>query len=113
MSKGMSKELKQEICDVLLEAINRQPGSSPIDLRGNSDLRGQAIRYLVDKGAFATLGDSYPAFTMTRLTAYGRELYDELTSPVKHWLKKSWFRVAGLVVTLILGLTAIIANVIF
>ena len=76
MVKGVSKEMESEVRSVLSELVNGRPGVRMI-IHANMDmLRRDAIRYLADNRALDNSGSgSY------RLTAYGREYWDQLNAP--------------------------------
>ena len=117
MAKGMSKELDREIRLVLGKFLSFSLGTEGYPRRPDNPREREAIEYLIDVRALEALTnatfDNIRAFDTVRITAYGREYYKKLTAPLRYWLMKNWFRIAGLAVTLIIGLTAIIANVIF
>ena len=107
VAKAMTKELKKAIRDALENVINQKPEDPPIFRGRQRGLVLEAVDYLRYKGALD------PTTNRLRLTAYGREYWEQLTAPRRYFLQKNWFRIAGLAVPLILGLTAIIANILF
>ena len=108
MSKAMSNELRKEVRSSLGALVNAEPGTFIFINLATPDIDRDAINYLNDIGALQDIGTG-----TFRLTAYGWEYYEKLTAPRSYFLQKNWFRIGGLVVPLILGLTAIIANVLF
>ena len=105
---GLSKELGNEVRSTLGVLVNGQPGSMIFTHLNMDLLVREAINHLSDLGAIEDLGTG-----SFRVTAYGREYWEQLKAPRRYFLQKNWFRIAGLAVPLILGLTAIIANVLF
>ena len=86
MSRGVSKELEWEIRFVLTELVNGRLGAMEYTLANTEPLRRDAINYLADIDALRDEGvGNY------RLTAYGREYWEKLTSPRWHWFRRSWF----------------------
>ncbi len=53
---------------------------------GTPALELDAVHYLADIGAFA--GSSAGSF---RLTAYGREYWEQITGPRRFWYRRNWF----------------------
>ena len=76
MSRGVPKELESEIHRTLGEYVNGKPGSYATTPLGTDRLTLDAVHYPADIGAFEKTGTgSY------RLTAYGREYWEQLTAP--------------------------------
>ena len=76
MVKGVSKELEREIRRVLEESVNEKPGRFRSIRQGIDQLEYEAIHYLADVGAFEQTGSG-----SFRLTAYGRDYWDQLNAP--------------------------------
>ena len=71
-------------------------------------LRRDAINYLADKMALEDVANgSY------RLTAFGRDLWNEFTSPVQCWLKKNGFAATVAAATFLASAGGIVVNVVF
>ena len=108
MAKGVPKELRVAHRKHLRDLVYAKPGTFIATSISTKPLDYDALQFLTDIGAFErTRTSSY------RLTAYGREYWEQLMAPRRYFLQKNWFRIAGLAVPLILGLTAIIANILF
>ena len=106
MAKGVSKELRAEYRKHLGDLIYAEPGSFITTTFGTDSLEYEAMRYLSDIGAFENAGSG-----SFRLTAYGREYWDQITTfPPWYWFKQNWFPATVAAATILASLTGAIAN---
>ena len=89
MAKGVSKELEREIRNILEKFVAFPLGTEGYPRWTGSEPEREATEYLIDIGVFEALPDdtsSLPYFRENRrydtirLTAYGREYYERLTT---------------------------------
>ena len=89
MAKAMPNQLKQEIRKVLRQLVTPQSGTEQLTRHFNEQVTNEAIEYLMDLGALMIL---FPDSDYVRVTAYGREYYEKLTTFAPwHWFKQNWF----------------------
>ena len=107
MAKGVSKELRTEIRKLLGDLINApEPDSFITSTEGSGSLEVEAMRYLRNKGAFESAGSS--GF---RITSYGREYWEELTTfPPWYWFKKDFFPATVAFATIATSVSGIVFN---
>ena len=107
MVKGVSKELRREIRSVLGEFLNGRPNKIVSTGNWTSDMRRDAINYLADIDAIRDEGvGGY------RLTALGREYWDELNAPRRYWFKQNWFPALVAFGTILFGGASAVANIV-
>ena len=106
MVKGVSKELENEINRVLEDSVNAGPGSFITTPLGLDRLTYDAVRYLADVGAFEQTGTG-----SFRLTAYGREYWDQLTAPRWYWFRRNWFAASVAGATIVAASVSAGANI--
>ena len=107
MLKGVSKELKSEIYKILEKSVNAKLGSVimvPLD-RDRSEYA--AAHYLADIGAFEQTGTG-----SFRLTAQGREYWDQLNMPIRCWFRRNWFPASVAAGTILFSAAAAAANIV-
>lgn len=106
MSKAMPKEPKREIRDVLDEYLSKGPGYR---YRLNNDtpqMRKDAFIFLSDIGALETLERD-----LFRLSAYGREYYEKLTTWAPwYWFKQNAFAATVAFATIATAVSGIVFN---
>ena len=106
MGKGVSKELRAEYRKLLGDLIYAEPDSFITTTFGTDSLEYEAMRYLRDIGAFENAGSG-----SFRLTAYGREYWDQITTfPPWYWFKQNWFPAIVAFMTILASVTGAIAN---
>ena len=107
MSRGVPKELEGEIRKILGQLINAEPGSFITTTMGTDSLEFDAIRYLEDIGAFERGGSgSY------RVTAYGRDYWEQRTAPRWYWFRQNWFPASVAAGTILFSAAAAAANIV-
>ena len=114
MAKGVSKELDREIRLFLGKMIDMEPGSNAIPLPRGKAIANEAIKYLTDLGVLELLpGNSRFHIPATvRVTAYGREYYERLTTFAPwYWFKQNWFGAIVALATVAASVGGIVANV--
>ena len=106
MVKGVSKELRGEIRRVLEESVNENSGRFRSIRQGIDRLEYEAVHYLADLGAFEqTSSGSF------RLTAYGREYWDQLNAPRWYWFRRNWFAASVAGATIVAASVSAGANI--
>ena len=106
MVKGVSKELENEVRSVLAVMVNMEPGVRMITHARTDALRRDAIGHLADKMALENSGSgSY------RLTAFGREYWDQLNAPRWYWLRRNWFAASVAGATIVAASVSAGANI--
>lgn len=107
MSRGVSKELENEIHRTLEEYVNAKPGSYATTPISTDRLTLDAVHYLADIGAFEKIGTgSY------RLTAYGREYWEKLTAPRWYWFRQNAFAASVAFATILFAGASTVVNVV-
>ena len=107
MSRGVSKELENEIRKNLGQLINAEPGSF-ISVSLSSDLlEMDAMQYLADIGAFQQTGAG-----SFRLTAQGRDYWEKLNAPRWYWFRRNWFPASVAAGTILFSAAAAAANIV-
>ena len=106
MAKAVSKELRGEIRRVLEESVNENPGRFRSIGQGIDRLEYEAIHYLADIGAFEQTGSG-----SFRLTAYGREYWDQLNAPRWYWFRRNWFAASVAGATIVAASVSAGANI--
>ena len=87
MASGVSKELEVLIRSKLRDLVNGEPGSIAFIDFSTDPLEADAISYLADIGAFERVGTG-----SFRVTAQGRDYWDQLNAPRWYWFRRNWFR---------------------
>ena len=106
MAKGVPKEPRVAYRKLLGDLVNAEPGTLIAATFGTDSLEHDAMRYLRDIGAFENVGSG-----TFRLTAYGREYWDQITTfPPWHWFKQNWFPAIVAFMTILASVTGAIAN---
>ena len=109
MAKGVSKELKAEIRKHLRDLVNAEPGSFISTTEGVNSLEYEAMRYLRYIGAFEDVGSGGSG--SFRLTAYGREYYEQQTTFAPwYWFKRNWFPAIVAAATFAASVGGIVVN---
>ena len=108
MAKGVSKELKKEIRSVLDEALNLPPNRPILLLNNTPDIKSDAINFLADLDVLRdeTQGGNY------RLTARGRDYWDELIAPRWYWFRRNWFPASVAGATIVAASVSAAANIV-
>lgn len=106
MASGVSKELQDMIRSKLRDLVNGEPGSMAFIDFSTDPLEADAISYLADIGAFEDLGTG-----SFRVTAQGREYWDQLNAPRWYWLRRNWFAASVAAGTIVFGAAAAGANI--
>ena len=107
MVKGVSKELKQEVRLVLSELVNGEPYDIVTFDTSTPLLRRAAITYLEDKSALEKrVSAGY------RITAHGREYWDQLQAPRRYWFRQNWFPASVAGATIVAALVSAAANIV-
>ena len=115
MTRGIPRELKKEIYEVLKDLANRQPGTEPplrsifIEHRRtqtNSEyLAVHAVFHLTDIGVLD------PNLNGLRITAFGWDYWEKLNTPrIVHWLRQNAFAATVAVATIATSVGGIIFN---
>ena len=86
MSRGVPKELEDEIRTILGQLVNAEPGTFISTSLSTGSLEFDAMRYLEDIGAFERVGSG-----SFRVTANGRDYWENLTAPRWNWFRRNWF----------------------
>ena len=103
MSKGISEDLTIEIRRVLEERVNGGPDISVDPAFGR--LTPDAIDYLEDIGALYNQGSTY------RITAFGRQYWERISTPVPiYWFKNNWFAAIVAAATVAASVSGAVAN---
>ena len=107
MKKGVSKELRDEIQYVLSALLNAEPATSVAIVLKTPNLERDAINYLRDIRALEDTGTgSY------RLTAYGREYWERITTcRLWYWFKRNAFAATVAFATIATSVSGIVFNV--
>ncbi|MYC37872.1 MAG: hypothetical protein F4X66_13315 [Chloroflexi bacterium] len=107
MARGVSKELESEIHRTLEQYVNAEPGTFATTPLTTDRLTLDAVHYLADIGAFERIGTgSY------RLTAQGREYWEQRTSPRWYWFRRNWFPASVAAGTILFSGAAAAANIV-
>ena len=107
MSRGLSRELENEIRRQLEQLVNAEPGGFITRGLRSDPLQLEAMRYLEDIGAFEKVGSgSY------RVTAQGRDHWEKLTAPRWHWFRRNWFPALVAGATILFSSVAAVANIV-
>ena len=106
MVKGVSRELRGEIRKVLQEPVNENPGRIRSIRQGVDRLKYEAVNYLADVGAFEQRGSG-----MFRLTAQGREHWDQMNAPRWYWFRRNWFAASVAGATIVAASVSAGANI--
>ena len=109
MVKGVSKELRAEVRNVLWELVNGEHGFRINTFVPTSLLREMAIGHLHDIGALRELEPS-----LFQVTAYGREYWDRINTPTPiYGFNRNWFPVIVAAATITASIGGIIVDVLF
>ena len=107
MVRGISKELDEKVREVLERSISADPGSFTFVSLGTDPLKHDAILYLRDVGVFEeTSSGSF------RLTAHGREHWDQLNAPRWYWFRQNWFPASVAGATIVAASVSAAANIV-
>ena len=106
VAKGVSKELENMIRSKLGDLLNGEPGSRDFISFRSSPLEGDAIDYLADIGAFEHAGTG-----SFRVTAQGREYWEQLQAPRRYWFRRNWFAASVAGATIVAALASAGANI--
>ena len=105
MTKGVSKELRQEIHSVLEELINDGPGAFVSLSAGTKSITFDAVNFLADSGVLVRGNSEY------RLTAIGREYWDRINTPTPvYWFCQNWFPAIVAAATIAASISGAVAN---
>ena len=106
MAKGVPKELRVAYRKHLRDLVYAKPGTFIATSISTGPLDNDALQFLTDIGAFErTPTGSY------RLTAYGREYWDQITTFAPwYWFKQNRFPATVAAATILASLTGAIAN---
>ena len=107
MSRGVSKELENEIRKTLGQLIDAEPGSFISVSFGSDPLEIDALHYLADIGAFQQTGTG-----SHRLTAQGRDHWEKLNAPRWYWFRQNWFPASVAAGTILFSAAAAAANIV-
>ena len=109
MAKGISRELEKEIRKTLVMLIEAKPGYR-FHVSGNEPgLMKDALAYLADINVLEGIMGEF------RLTAEGRDYWEQMNAPRWYWFRRNWFAasVAGAtIVAASVSATANIANLV-
>ena len=106
MAKGVPKELRVAYRKLLGDSVNAKPGALIAATGGTDPLERDAMHYLRDIRAFEELSSG-----RFRLTAYGREYWDKITTfPPWYWFKQNWFPATVAAATILASVGGIVAN---
>ena len=120
MSKGMPSNLEAAIRDVLGQAVSIEGASySSSFKKSNLDSqKQQAVDYLVDLGVLRLSGAEYSdarmayvTLDMIRVTASGRDYWEQLNAPRWYWFRHNWFAASVAFGTILFGAAAAGANI--
>ena len=115
MSKGIPRELKKDIYEVLNDLANRQPGTEPplrnhfIEQRRNQTkskyLAVQAVFHLTDIGVLD------PNLNGLRITAFGWDYWERLnTRRIVYWCRQNAFAATVAITTIATSVGGIVFN---
>ena len=107
MVKGVSRELEREIRRVLEESASENPSRFRTIRQGIDRLEYEAIHYLADVGAFEQAGSG-----SFRLTASGREYWDQLNAPRCYWFRRNWLPALVGIGTILFGGASAATNIV-
>ena len=106
MAKAMSEELRGEIRRILKEQIDGEPGCRVFLDFSSQEITHDAVGYFKDKGVLEV--ERAGAY---RLTAYGREYWDRINTPMPiYWFKQNWFGASVALATIAASIGGIIVN---
>ena len=107
MARGVSKELDSEIHRTLEEYVNAKPGIYATTPLGTDRLTVDAVQCLAGIGAIEKIGTgSY------RLTAQGRDYWEQRTNPRWYWFRRNWFPASVAAGTILFAAAAAAANIV-
>ncbi len=106
MASGVSKELEVLIRSKLRDLVNGEPGSIAFIDFSTDPLEADAISYLADIGAFERVGTG-----SFRVTAQGREYWDQLNAPRWYWFRRNWFAASVAGATIVAASVSAGANI--
>ena len=107
MARGISKDLENTIRSELSDLVNGGPGSMAFTHLNIDPLERDAIEYLVDIGAFENVGTG-----SFRLTAQGREYWEQLQAPRRYWFRRNWFAASVAGATIVAASVSAGANIV-
>ena len=106
MTRGVPKELENEIRKQLEQLVNAEPSGFITPHSRTDRLAYEAMRYLEDIGAFEKVGSgSY------RVTAQGRDHWERLNAPRWYWFRRNWFPASVAGATIVAASVSAAANI--
>ena len=109
MSKAMPKELRDGIRNVLETLMG--PNEGTIEILYEAMFTDPSLRTAGAADYLEDLGALEPTGTTLRVTAYGREYYEKLTTFAPwYWFKQNWFPAIVAFMTILASVTGAIAN---
>ena len=100
----MDKELNVRVKEILGHLVTPEYRDGVGGPRGflapsKSPLDWDAMSYLEDKGCV----EGVDAPSQCRITARGRDYWEQLDRPIRYWFKRNWFPAVVAAVTILVG----------